>query len=297
MNNLEKQLLKSNERTVKDSDSIVDDAKLLLSSNAAEEINTLNSIGLNQELRFVQEVKQDLIIRKSSKEKLEKEIVHIDDIKRLCLDYRLYMRPAKEYMGTIPPDLGAELTRFCKDKNIPLPAHPDHSSFYIIAPPKMFKGYLSPVGVVRSAMEIAIENERERIRKKNEDPILLYKLGTNDGYYAVVKSWGNDFTPLRRLYGILTRKTSMMWINFLFNVALVYLAFRGALAQAVYFHSKDVANEAIKVQSIWVTCGIVFFILIIFATAFWIFAEPSQDMRKQLIRIVTRRNELSRHDD
>lgn len=295
MNSLEKQLLRNNEQTVKGSDSIVDDAKLLLSSNAAEEINTLNSIGLNQELRFVQEVKQDLIIRQSSKEKLEREIVHIDDIKRLCLDYRLYMRPAKEYMGTIPPDLGAELTRFCKEKNITLPAHADHSKFFIIAPPKMFHGYMNPMRVVGNAANFAIEKERERIRKKNEDPILVYE--TEKDYYAVVKSWGQDFTPLRRLYGFFTRKTTMRWMNFLGKILITYLIVRVGFAQFMFFLSKDVANNALKIQSIWVILGIIFSLVLVIGLGLWLFSEGAMDFRKEIIRLVTRRNEPSRHDD
>jgi hypothetical protein len=295
MNSLEKQLLKSNDKTIKGSDSILDEAKLLLSSNASEEINTLNSIGLNQELRFVQEITQDSIIRQSAKEKLEKEIVHIDDIKQLCLDYRLYMRPAREYMGTIPPSLGAELTRFCKEKNIVLPASSNYSNFFIIAPPKMFKGYLSPAEVVQEAMDIAIENERERIRKKNEDPILVYK--TEENYYAVVKSWGDDFTPLRRVYGFFTRRITMNWLNFLGKILVSYLVLKGIAAQFFYFVAKDITNEAIKIKSIWTVAGIIIGILMAVGLSIWLFAEPCQDFRKQIIRIVTRQNERSRRDD
>lgn len=264
MNSLERKLVESSEKTVKQSESIVDEAKLLLSSNEAEELATLNSIGLNQEILFTQDVQRDLIIRNTSKDKLGKQVVHINEIKKLCLDYRLYMNKAREYMGTIPPDLGAELTRFCKDRGIAMPAHSDYSNFYIVAPPKMFKGYLSPIGVVGRAMEIAEENQRERIRKKNEDPILVYKI--SDEYYAIVKSWGDDFTPLRRLYGFLTRKITMKWINFLANTLFVYLLIRGGII------------------------GVIFLGL-------WVFNDSFQDFRKQIIRIVTRKNERNRHDD
>lgn len=286
MNSLEKQLLRNNEQTVKGSDSIVDDAKLLLSSNAAEEINTLNSIGLNQELRFVQEVKQDLIIRQSSKEKLEREIVHFDDIKRLCLDYRLYMRPAKEYMGTIPPDLGSELTRFCKEKNITLPAHADHSKFFIIAPPKMFKDYMSPGRVVTRAAEISIERERERIRKKNEDPILVYE--TEPNYYAVVKSWGNDFTPLRRIYGFFTRRATMKLVNFITKIVLIYAVFKLTALHFKYFLS---LSNAVKTDDGWMLLSLLIFLISSIALCLWLWGPPFMDFRKEIIRIVTRRNE------
>lgn len=292
MNNLESQLLKNSEKTLKDSGQILDEAKLLLSSNAAEEINTLNSIGLNQELRYVTDIKQDLIIRKSAKEKLEKEVVHINDIKALCLNYRLYMRPAKEYMGTIPPDLGAELTRFCKEKNIALPSHADYSKFFIIAPPKMFRGYLSPIGVVGAAMDIAIENERERIRKKNEDPILVYE--TERDYYAVVKSWGNDFTPLRRAYGFFTRKLTMKWLNFLGALFTIYGVYKLIILQFGYFAGKSnawaLAHKGQHHEG-WLIVATLISIMLVIVLVLWFAIDPFTDFRKQIIRLVTQRNE------
>lgn len=72
-----------------------------------------------------------------------------------------------------------------------------------------------------------MKEREERIRKAKEDPILVYRIPGEDGLYAIVKSWGEDFTPLRRLYGMLTHpkivKLFTFWTPYLvLNYLLIY---------------------------------------------------------------------------
>ncbi len=199
--------------------------KLLLAGAAAEERTTLRAIGLDFDLNLAEKKLEEQIIKGKAKDTLGKTIVLGSDIKKMCTDYRLYMKPAKEYIGTIPLTLGAELARFCKEKNIVLSGNTEMNGFYIIAPPRMFKGYLTPKQVFKKTvldMERVRAKERERI--KNEDPILVYKL-QEKGYYAIIKSWGDDFSWLRRVYGWFTCAKNIGKVNYWTNTAAFWLVF------------------------------------------------------------------------
>lgn len=204
MNDLEKVLLERGNVTLDSGEAAVKEVKQLLASNAAEEINTLRSIGLDADIKFVEAQKEEYIVRSNSAKKFDRPIVSLSEIKRLCLDFRLYMKPARDYIGRIPADLGAELNRFCNEKSIPRPASSEYSNFYVIAPPKMFKGYRSAGQILIDAI-LKAERQRERQRiAAAEDPILVFKI--DETHFAVIKSWGNDFTSVRRIMGFVTRR-------------------------------------------------------------------------------------------
>jgi len=207
MNNLEKELVKSSE---KQQARLASEAKLLLATNEQKELDTLKAIGLSAEILHKEEILEDLLIRERHQERFKAQVVHKKDIQKLLLRYRLYMKGTTSYRGRIPPTLGAELTRFCEEKNIVLSGNPAVNRFYIIAPPKMFYDYKNPGEVFLEAIDVYKKEER-KFWASFEDPILVYKTDT-PGYYAVIKSWGNDFTPLRRLYGFLTTKRAMTWL-------------------------------------------------------------------------------------
>lgn len=286
MNTLEKKLVKIAEKSKDDSESVVNEAKLLLASNVAEERTLLAQIGLDNDLKVVEDKNGEVITRNAYGNRLGKTILHFNDIKKLCLNYRLYMRKANKYVGTIPPELGSELNRFCKEKSVVVPAHSDHSNFYIIAPPIMFKGYKSPVNVFLEAIDYADEQAAERERLKRLDPILVYKV--DQDHYAIVKSWGSDFTPLRRLYGFFTTIKAVKFLNFftsamlmvgLFKLGMWQMKYLGALTQNARVHGQD--GSGWEVLSVFVWLGL------IVVAGVWIFAEYFKDIRKSIIKDVT----------
>lgn len=219
MNELEKLLVSKGDVSLSSGEAALNEVKQLLASNANNEINTLKSIGLDNDIKFIEAQKEDFIIRSQSAKKFERPVVSRADIQSILLDYRLYMKPAREYIGRIPADLGAELTRFCADKSIPLPASSEYSNFFIIAPPKMFKGYQSPMEIALGALNVAQREAERRRVEAAKDPILVYKI--DDTHFAVVKSWGNDFTPLRRFYGFITRRSFIKPFLALGTVAII----------------------------------------------------------------------------
>lgn len=230
-NPLKKKLINNSKERVESNHSDIDKVKLLLAADAKEETDVLKSIGLDHHIKVAENKQGDNIIRTTGEEIYGKPIVALAEIERLCKDYRLYMKKANQYIGAIPNDLGVELKHFCKNGNIDTTSkNSDYSDFFIIAPPKMFKGYNNPIENLFSAAD-DVKRERDEIREakiraRELDPILVYRDPSNAGYYAVVKSWGSDFTPLRKVYAFLTNKRVInLTISFVARIVIPYLIY------------------------------------------------------------------------
>ncbi|WP_276167080.1 hypothetical protein [Zobellia alginiliquefaciens] len=93
-------------------------------------------------------------------------IYHINQIKEICIDYRLRFLSSNYFKGKIPAEAIAEIKNLERVHDIEL------KGFKIIAPSKLFK----------------LEDK--------DDPILFAPIG-NDYFYLVHK-WGEDLHPLRK---------------------------------------------------------------------------------------------------
>lgn len=94
-------------------------------------------------------------------------IFHIDDIKHLCINYRLRFLDSHYFKGDFPEEAISEIRNLEKQHAIVL------KNFKIIAPAKLLK----------------LENA--------DDPLLFAPMG-NDYFYLIHK-WGNDLHPFRKL--------------------------------------------------------------------------------------------------
>ncbi|MBA4744154.1 MAG: hypothetical protein H2058_02755 [Muricauda sp.] len=102
-------------------------------------------------------------------DQLETEkIFHIDQIKEICIDYRLRFLNSSYFKGEIPQEAISKIKQLEAAHNTKL------EGFRIMAPSKLFK----------------LEDK--------DDPLLFAPIG-NDYYYLVHK-WGNDLHPLRKLF-------------------------------------------------------------------------------------------------
>jgi hypothetical protein len=94
-------------------------------------------------------------------------LFHVDQIKKICIDYRLRFLDVKLFKGKIPSEAFMKLDRFKNN-------HPDlNFELRIMAPSKLFE----------------LENY--------DDPLLFASLG--DGYYYLIHKWGNDLSFFRKL--------------------------------------------------------------------------------------------------
>lgn len=94
-------------------------------------------------------------------------IFHIEDIHKLCIDYRLRFLGSHYFKGDFPEEAVSEI------RNLEAKHHIDLKNFKIIAPAKLLK----------------LENA--------DDPLLFAPMG-NDYFYLIYK-WGNDLAPMRKL--------------------------------------------------------------------------------------------------
>lgn len=96
------------------------------------------------------------------------KVYHIDQIKKICIEYRLRFLDSKYFKGEIPTEGISKIKSLEKAHNI------DIDGFKIIAPSKLF-----------------------RLEDK-DDPLLFAPIGNN--YYYLIHRWGNDLHPLRRAF-------------------------------------------------------------------------------------------------
>ncbi len=93
-------------------------------------------------------------------------IFHLDQIKKICIDYRLRFLDSKYFKGEIPQEGISKIKKMEKEHGIAI------DGFKIIAPSKLF-----------------------RLEDK-DDPLLFAPIG--NGYYYLIHRWGNDLHPLRK---------------------------------------------------------------------------------------------------
>ena len=95
------------------------------------------------------------------------KIFHIEQVKKICVDYRLRFLDSKLFKGTIPEEAISKIRLLENEHRTEL------MGFKVLAPSKMFK------------------------LKDKDDPMLFAPIG--NGYYYLIHKWGNDLHPLRRL--------------------------------------------------------------------------------------------------
>lgn len=96
------------------------------------------------------------------------KIFHIDQIKQICIDYRLRFLNSKYFKGDIPPEAIHSIKQLEKNHKLEV------KGFKIVAPSKLFK------------------------LKDKDDPLLFAPIG--NGYFYLIHKWGNDLHPLRKLF-------------------------------------------------------------------------------------------------
>lgn len=94
-------------------------------------------------------------------------IYHIDEIKNICIDYRLRFLDSKYFKGKIPAAGISKIKTLEREHDLEI------KGFKIIAPSKLFK----------------LEDK--------DDPLLFAPIG--NGYHYLIHQWGNDLHPLRKI--------------------------------------------------------------------------------------------------
>ncbi len=155
--NIEKQLLKYRCKRI-DEQSIMNEVHRIFSDNEKQRdeiISSLTEKSRESNNHFNFELLQS------------EHIFHIDDIKKLCITYRLRFLDSHFFKGGFPEEAISEVRSLEEKHQIKL------KNFKIVAPAKLMK----------------LENA--------DDPLLFAPMGNN--YFYLVHKWGNDLHPFRKL--------------------------------------------------------------------------------------------------
>ncbi|WP_366125103.1 hypothetical protein [uncultured Winogradskyella sp.] len=156
--NIEEKLLRLKKKEKTEND-ILSQVKKILNENDAADTRILETIQNSNNYTDSNDFEFDLLKTKN--------IFHIDQIKTICINYRLRFLDTKYFKGELPYEAISKIKQLEKDHNTEL------KGFKIIAPSKLFK----------------LENA--------DDPLLFAPIG--NGYYYLVHKWGNDLSPFRKL--------------------------------------------------------------------------------------------------
>lgn len=142
------------------------------------------------------------------------EVYHIDDIRKICMEYNMRMLPSSLYRGPVDPMFGAKVKRFQQERQLSKEEVEDN--FFIVAPAKAF------------------DLEQRQRPVVDIDPLLLYKV--NDNFYKLVHQWGSDLNLLRFVWSWRRRNLLQMTLHwtimaFMFTMVLLGL-FVDSLANA-----------------------------------------------------------------
>ncbi len=138
-------------------------------------------------------VKSEIIQNSFDFDQLETEkIYHLEQIKKICIDYRLRFLDSKYFKGKLPKEAIYAVKTIEKKHQTEL------KGFKIIAPSKLFK----------------LENA--------DDPLLFAPIG-NDYFYLIHK-WGNDLHPLRKIMMWFFKSfENLLILTFLVSLLLTFM--------------------------------------------------------------------------
>ncbi|WP_027394028.1 hypothetical protein [Aquimarina latercula] len=128
------------------------------------------------------------------------KIYHIDQIKKICVDYRLRFLDTKYFKGKLPQEAISQIKELEKTHNTEL------KGFKIIAPSKLFK----------------LANA--------DDPLLFAPMG-NDYYYLIHK-WGDDLHPFRKIMMWFFKSfENLLILTFLVSLLVTFMVPQGLFSK------------------------------------------------------------------
>ena len=144
---------------------------LLPRTNIEQSLNRLKTKSIDQHEKEFKDLINHLNINSFNSFDFEKldsnKIYSINNIKSVCIDYRLRFLDIKYFKNKLPNEV------FQKIKSLEKTHNTNIGDFKIMAPSALFR------------------------LEKTDDPLLFVPLGNN--YYYLVHKWGNDLHPFRKL--------------------------------------------------------------------------------------------------
>jgi hypothetical protein len=130
-------------------------------------------------------------------------LFHVDQIRKICIDYRLRFLDFNFFKGGVPDEAYTKLKEF--ELN-----HPDLDlNIKMMAPTKLFQ----------------LENY--------DDPLMFVSLGNN--YYYMIHKWGNDMSYFRKMFMWPFKNI----YNILVYIAIISLFFTTFVPDGIFFYKNN----------------------------------------------------------
>lgn len=130
-------------------------------------------------------------------------LFHVDQIRKICIDYRLRFLDFNFFKGGVPDEAYTRLKEF--ELN-----HPDLDlNIKMMAPTKLFK----------------LENY--------DDPLMFVSLGNN--YFYLIHKWGNDMSYFRKMFMWPFKNI----YNILVYIAIISLFFTTFVPDGIFFYKNN----------------------------------------------------------
>lgn len=226
--------------------SSITEVKLLLQQNESEDLSFLQSA-------FPNSVNSKIVISNSDNEQVKKlssmhngDVYTTDQLKSICMKYRLRFLPSTLYKGNIPVDVIHDIRNKMKgDEKLKYLSSGSATIYqrnlFMMAPASMFN--IESV-VSKKKAELA---EIKRLR--DLDPAVFIKV--DDDKYLFVREFGNSFSPLRRILGALTAQSQSLNIMFFLGWLLCTYLYKILILTPV-FHAFVMAEKGSLAEVGWI---------------------------------------------
>lgn len=181
----------------------VNEVKLLLEGDSTEDARILRGLSKNSQFSRIETLHGKKLEIEKLEEKYNGNVYTLDQIRELCIDYRLRFLQSSLYCGSFDAEVAAKIKQFAKETLIPTDEYTLGRRFYIMAPQEMF-----------SLKEERYVSKAEL--RREQDPVIFYQLDNN--HYRLIHKWGSDFTVFRLLSGFRWRS---WWSHQMFNTTLI----------------------------------------------------------------------------
>lgn len=205
----------------------VDEVKMITNGDAMDDIHLITNAFPKSANSFSLEKNAENTNIKKLADDYGSGVYTREQVKKICLNYRLRFLPSTYYKGSMPIEVIHTLKEFIKKKGLTHLEKTNSSLYernlYVMAPSAMFD-------IDSNTQKVKREHDklRELKRLRALDPALFIRL--EEDKFLFVKEWGNSFSFPRRILGMLTaRLKTLNRLFFLAWVATLYVGIKGLL--------------------------------------------------------------------